>query len=223
MTARFDPSLIPPSPDLSFESALWQAGVELVAGLDEAGRGAWAGPVCAAAVVFPIKFNPPITLNRVRDSKQLSPLERTALAPLIRDQSCAWGVGLASSSEIDALGILPATRLAMMRALEALALSPAHLLLDALFLPDLTIPQTSLYKGDQRSLSIAAASILAKTTRDEWMTHYAEQEPNYGFARHKGYGTRVHRAALEQYGACPQHRFSFSPLHALQPAKEDAG
>ncbi len=223
MTARLDPSLIPPSPDLSFEIALWQAGVELVAGLDEAGRGAWAGPVCAAAVVFPFKFNPSITLNRVRDSKQLSPLERATLAPLIRDQAYAWGVGLASSREIDALGILPATRLAMTRALEALALSPAHLLLDALFLPDLAIPQTSLYKGDQRSLSIAAASILAKTTRDEWMTHYAEQEPHYGFARHKGYGTRVHRAALSQYGPCPQHRFSFSPLHTHQPAKEDAG
>lgn len=223
MTSRVDPALIPPSPDLSFESALWQAGVELLAGLDEAGRGAWAGPVCAAAVVFPPDFNPPIDLSRVRDSKQLAPAERAALAPVIRQYAQSWGVGFASNSEIDEIGILPATRLAMTRALEALAQAPAHLLIDALFLPDLSIPQTALYKGDQRSLSIAAASILAKTTRDEWMTCYAEQEPNYGFARHKGYGTRVHRAALAQYGPCPQHRYSFSPLHTFQPAKKDAG
>lgn len=212
MPARVDPALIPPSPTLEIEIPFWKAGLLLVAGLDEAGRGAWAGPVCAATVIFPPFFQPPEALYAVRDSKQLSPAQRSALAPLVKEHALAWGVGFASCSEIDALGILPATRLAMSRALEQPGLLLQHLLLDALFLPDNSLPQTSLIKGDQRSLSIAAASILAKTARDEWMVCYAEEEPCYGFARHKGYGTRVHQAALAQYGPCPQHRRSYAPV-----------
>lgn len=215
MPARVDPALIPPSPTLEIELSFWKAGLPLVAGLDEAGRGAWAGPVCAAAVIFPPFFQPPAALSAVRDSKQLSAAQRGALAPLVREHALTCAVGFSTCGEIDALGILPATRLAMSRALEQLGQQPQHLLLDALFLPDDPLPQTALIKGDQRSLSIAAASILAKTARDEWMVRYAEEDPRYGFTWHKGYGTRSHQSALAAHGPCPQHRKSYAPIRNL--------
>lgn len=216
MTARFNPADIPPAPDLSFEAALWAQGKLLVAGLDEAGRGAWAGPVTAAAVILPpdcadIRQR----LCGVRDSKQMTARQREAWAEEVRRAALAWGVGWAGHEEIDALGILPATKLAMQRALDGLRLAPQHLLLDALLLPAVNRPQTALIKGDARSLSIAAASVLAKTARDALMVDLNGAYPGYGFACHKGYGTHNHQQALAELGVCPLHRKSYAPIRAL--------
>jgi len=219
MAFKFDTSLIPSSPDLSFEYGLWHAGVDLIAGMDEAGRGAWAGPVTAAAVILPPNKQANDIFSDVRDSKQLRPAQRYALEPLIRSNALAWGIGFATNEEIDQVGILPATRLAMHRALECLHPAPQHLLLDALFLPEIHTPQTALIKGDQRSLSIAAASILAKTARDRWMEDLGISETHYAFERNKGYGTRFHQTALIKYGPCPAHRFSFAPVKCLLETK----
>jgi ribonuclease HII len=212
MAVKFDHSLVPASPDLSLERSLFNSGVAYLAGLDEAGRGAWAGPVTAAAVVRDLELRVDPLLGKVRDSKQLNPEQRWHLEPVIKNNTCAWGIGFASNEEIDLIGILPATRLAMTRALESLDPTPLHLLIDALFLPEIAIPQTALIKGDQRSLSIAAASILAKTARDRFMQELATRENRYRFERNKGYGTRTHQAALQTYGPCPLHRFSYSPV-----------
>ncbi len=215
MSARIDPALIPSAPDLAFESALWVQGVNLVAGLDEAGRGAWAGPVAAAAVILPNDIDIQKELAGVRDSKQLSPECRAELAQVIKQHTAAWSVGFSSNDEIDCYGIVPATRLAMQRALHGLKQLPRHLLIDALFLPDIDLPQSAFIKGDQRSLSIAAASILAKHNRDEWMIDLDRDFPGYGFAEHKGYGTRLHQNALRNLGATPLHRRSFRPLKEM--------
>jgi ribonuclease HII len=214
MRRPFDRSELPASPDLRFESELWAKGLLRVAGLDEAGRGAWAGPVSAGVVILPA--DPQITtrLSGVRDSKEMTPAERAAWAEIIRASATAWGVGFASNTEIDALGIVPATRLAMLRALECLAFPPEHLLIDALRLPGNPLRQTPLIKGDARSLSIAASSVLAKTARDALMVALEEQFPGYGFARHKGYGTAVHAEALQRLGPCEIHRYSFEPVKA---------
>lgn len=195
-------------PTLQFEQSLWQNGFARLAGIDEAGRGAWAGPVCAAAVILPPDPLVARTLDRVRDSKQMTPSEREAWAPRICEAALGWGVGFASAQEIDALGILPATKLAALRAMDSLF--PDYLITDFLLFRELELPQTSLIKGDQRSLSVAAASVLAKTSRDAWMRGLEDRYPGYGFARHKGYGTRLHREALSRLGACPEHRKSFA-------------
>ena len=205
-------------PDLSLETPLWQAGLLALAGLDEAGRGAWAGPVAAAAVVLPPPGDTLLELlPGVRDSKLMTARQRGLWAGKIHAAAVAWAVGWAACEEIDSLGILPATRLAMQRAVAQLGLPPEHLLIDAVRLPALPLPQTALVRGDQRSLSIAAASVLAKTARDAWMTDLDEQYPGYGFAAHKGYGTARHRRALDKLGPCPQHRLSFAPLRARLP------
>jgi ribonuclease HII len=214
---KFDHTLIPPSPDLSFELPIW-ALASSTAGLDEAGRGAWAGPVVAAAVMLPMDEHVLKRLKGVRDSKQVTHDERTRLAEIIRGEAI-WGVGFAANGEIDAIGILPATRLAMSRALVALTRQPNVLLLDALFLPDVAIPQIELIKGDQRCLSIAAGSILAKTARDAWMATAADDYPEYGFDRHKGYGTREHLEALARYGVCEIHRTTFRPIKFMTQTK----
>jgi ribonuclease HII len=146
----------------------------------------------------------------VRDSKQLTPLKRERLAPMIKELARAWGVGFASAEEIDALNIVRATKLAATRALTSLSLFPDHLLTDYLILPEIDIPQTALIKGDQRCVSIAAASILAKTARDELMRGFEKEYPGYGFAQHKGYGTQVHRSAVKRLGRCAIHRKTFS-------------
>jgi ribonuclease HII len=208
----FDRSLLPAEPDLSFELILWQAGLMTVAGIDEAGRGALAGPVAAAAVILPPKINIVEVLKGVRDSKQMTPNERQSARKLILQYAVSWGVGYAAAEEIDQVGIVPATRLAAWRALESLSLPPAHLLLDYLFLPDVSLPQTALIKGDCRSLSIAAASILAKTSRDALLRELDLTYPGYGFAAHKGYGTQAHRDALQRLGPCPAHRLTYE-LH----------
>jgi len=209
MVRKFDRALLPASPDLSFEQALWSQGIKFVAGVDEAGRGALAGPVAAGAVVLPTRSDLTTQLSGVRDSKQMRPAQRVEWAERLRGIALAWGVGFASAGEIDALGIVPATRLAAQRALQQLYVKPQHLLLDFLQLPGVPLPQTPLVKGDQRCLSIAAASILAKTTRDALLCEYERQYPGYGFASHKGYGTSAHRLAMQRLGLAPIHRRSF--------------
>ncbi|MGD9093347.1 MAG: ribonuclease HII [Anaerolineales bacterium] len=214
--AKFDPQLIPPRPEFKFEIALWEDGHQFVAGIDEAGRGALAGPVAAAAVVFSPDPQIAEKLKGVRDSKQMSPIQRAEWGKYLPGIALTWGVGYASAEEIDSLGILPATRMAARRAIKLLSVEPEHLLLDYLKLGDVPIPQTSLVKGDARSLSIAAASIMAKTSRDLVMCKLGEEYPGYDFARHKGYGTVVHRAALERLGPCPEHRQTFKPLSMVE-------
>ena len=203
------------NPTLAVEFALWQQGVSRIAGLDEAGRGAWAGPVSAAAVILSPAADLIERLRGVRDSKQMTARQRAFWAEKIREAALAWGVGFASCTEIDEIGIVPATRLAMRRALQRLELAPEHLLIDALRLPEVALPQTAVIKGDASILSIAAASVLAKTERDAWMVKLECDYPGYGFARHKGYGTAAHRAALESLGACAEHRMSFKPLREI--------
>jgi ribonuclease HII len=200
-------------PSLQFEQSLWLSGLLHVAGLDEAGRGAWAGPVTAAVVVLPSN-NPDIyqKLNTVRDSKLMSARERAHWFSIIKDEVLFWAIGFANNQEIDRLNILRATRLAMMRALEQLPVAPEHLLIDALILRELDLPQTALIKGDQLSLSIAAASVLAKHARDCWMKEIDPVNPGYGFSSNKGYGTAIHRQALKKLGPCPIHRLSYKPL-----------
>jgi ribonuclease HII len=204
-----DLAALPPAPDFEWEQALWARGKNLVAGLDEAGRGALAGPVAAAAVIFPADPDLREDLQGLDDSKKLSAAARRCWAQEIKEIALAWGVGLSTSQEIDAVGIAPATRLAMERALQAMTVVPAHLLIDFVDLPELAVDQDSLVKGDARCLSIAAASVLAKTTRDDLMGTYDRVHPGYGFARHKGYGTAAHREAMERLGLSPIHRQSF--------------
>jgi ribonuclease HII len=202
-----------PFPDSSFETGLYQHGIEVVAGLDEAGRGAWAGPVTAAAVVFP----PPGShldgkLNGLHDSKQLSPNDREYWDLQIRKIACSVSVGQASVDEIDKIGILPATRLAMQRAFFDLQVTAEHLLIDYILIGDVGINQTAIPRGDSRALSIAAASVVAKVARDRLMTDIDLQYPQFGFAQHKGYGTRQHQAVLNRLGPSPIHRRSFEPI-----------
>jgi ribonuclease HII len=211
MTPKFDRRLLPLAPDFAFEIALWDQGYNLVAGVDEAGRGALAGPVAAGALIFPSDPGLLLALKGVRDSKQMTAVQRSFWAQRLAEVCLAWGVGFASAEEIDTLGIVPATRLAACRAVQALGVHPEHLLIDYLSLPELPIAQTPLVKGDMRSLSIAAASILAKTRRDALLCELEAQYPGYGLARHKGYATGAHRAALERLGPSPIHRLNFAP------------
>jgi ribonuclease HII len=204
------------NPDLSFEIPLWQQGL-LLAGLDEAGRGAWAGPVSAGAVILPVDESVLQRLKGVRDSKQMTARQRFSWAEQIKAQALAWGVGYVSNEEIDLIGILPATRLAMLRALQVLSPAPQHLLVDALRLPQVDLPQTALIHGDSRCLSSAAASVLAKTGRDALMIDLAKTYPGYGLELHKGYGTARHRLAMQQLGLLPIHRRSFAPCRELIP------
>ena len=206
-------------PGLAEERELLRRGYRLIAGVDEAGRGAWAGPVYAAAAILPLD-RPDLSqaLDGVADSKQLSPARREALLPIIHEVALGVGVGSASAAEIDALGILPATRLAMQRAVAALAPAPDALLLDYVRLPEMALPQRALPKADCHCLTVAAASIVAKVRRDQWMVALDAQHPGYGFARHKGYGTAAHRAALARLGPSPFHRMSWAPLRALEGA-----
>lgn len=180
---------------------------ELVAGVDEAGRGPLAGPVYAAAVILPASCNLPLA-----DSKLLSAARRESLFPKIFKESISAAIAYATCSEIDRLGILPATMLAMRRALESLSISPTRALIDGCQVPAVAVPCESVVRGDRSIRSISAASILAKVARDRFMIELDRKYPNYGFARHKGYPTRDHRQALELYGPCPEHRRSFSPV-----------
>jgi len=198
-------------PNLKFESDLWDSGLQFIAGLDEAGRGALAGPVAVGAVILPNdKTLLSRTLSRVRDSKQLTALTRESLAPPIKEIALTWSVGFADAEEIDSQGIVRATRLAAVRALHQFSISPQYLLTDfRLELPQLDIPQTSIVRGDAHCLSIACASILAKTERDALMRELDERHPGYGLAKHKGYGTQTHRSAMRRLGLSAIHRRTF--------------
>ena len=193
---------------LRFETALWTCGTTFVAGVDEAGMSPLAGPVAAAAVIFA----PGARLPGVDDSKKLDPRERDRLAPLIRDAAVAFSVAFAEVEEIDRLNIYWAGLLAMRRAVAGLATAPQHVLVDGRKLRGLSIPQQPIVKGDAKSLSIAAASILAKTARDARMAELDGAYPGYGFAQHKGYPVHAHVTALQKLGASPVHRRSFAPV-----------
>jgi ribonuclease HII len=212
MTASRKPAL-PDRPTLDRERRLLRAGHSLIAGIDEAGRGAWAGPVVAAAVILdPAEVS---QLDGVNDSKRLSPRQRDKLYQIILDHCVTYGIGQGSVDEIDAIGILPATRLAMTRAVAALSPQPDALIIDAVRLPQVNKPQAVFNFADSISLSVAAASILAKVTRDRLLIDLDAHYPAYQFARHKGYGTQIHRAALQSVGPCAIHRTSFKPISTL--------
>lgn len=206
---------LPPQPTLEEEMALFNQGYSFIAGLDEAGRGCLAGPVVAAAVILPLTEEISAQLEGVRDSKQMTPLARERLFTVIHQHALAIGVGLGSVELIDRRNILQATKEAMKNALTQLAPAPHALLLDALLLRDISLPQRSLIKGDARCLSIAAASVIAKVTRDRLMLQLHQEYPVYGFDQHKGYGTPAHLAALQEHGATTHHRQSFAPVRAL--------
>ena len=199
-------------PNLIREQALWTAGMRWVAGLDEAGRGALAGPVVAGVVVLPPHSTFAGVWTQVRDSKLLTAAERARLEILIRAESAACAVGAVSADKVDRYGIAEATRMAMARALDALPMRAEHLLIDWVQLPAVDIPQTAWAKADMVSVSVAAASILAKAGRDRILVEMDAVYPAYGFARHKGYGTEQHRAALAEHGPCAVHRLSFAPV-----------
>lgn len=189
----------------NYENHCWEAGYETVCGVDEAGRGPLAGPVCAAAVILPRGLDIP----GLNDSKKLTAKRREALYDIITEQALAYGIAFASELEIDEINILQATFLAMERAMAQLAPPPELALIDGNRSKDFGLPVRTIVKGDSLSASIAAASILAKVTRDRLMEQYDEQYPQYGFAVHKGYGTKRHYAALREYGPCPIHRQTF--------------
>ena len=199
---------------LLLETAVYQEhNIAHIAGIDEAGRGALAGPVVAAAVILPRNNHIETLLNDVNDSKQLSAKKRETLFELIIEHALAYGIGQQPAAVIDEIGIMLANKLAMQTAVSQLTPAPDFLLIDGrLRLPQLNIRQQAIVRGDSQSLSIAAASILAKVTRDRLMIALNHQFPHYGFAQHKGYGTQQHRDAISHYGPCHQHRHSFAPI-----------
>ena len=188
-----------------FEHQCYDEGFEIVCGVDEAGRGPLAGPVCAAAVILPRDLE----IEGLNDSKKLSDKRRRALFEQITAQAVSYGIAFATEQEIDEINILQATFLAMRRAMERLTVRPSIALIDGNREKDFGLPVKTVVKGDSLSANIAAASVLAKVTRDDFMLRQAELYPQYGFDIHKGYGTRAHYAALEQYGPCLIHRRSF--------------
>ncbi|MBS7262583.1 MAG: ribonuclease HII [Eubacteriales bacterium] len=191
---------------LAYERPLLARGFTLIAGMDEVGRGPLAGPVAAAAVILPLTDG---LIDGVDDSKKVSPKKREKLYEEIIGRAVAWSVALVDEKTIDEINILNATKLAMRRALEGLSVAPEHVLIDAVRLEGLAVPQTPIVKGDALSYSIAAASIVAKVTRDRLMCRWDEIYPGYGFASNKGYGSAAHIAALRELGPCPIHRRSF--------------
>jgi ribonuclease HII len=202
-------------PTDEFERAARLCGYRCIAGIDEAGRGPLAGPVVAAAVILPLRSR----LAGVNDSKQLSERERERFYTAIREQAVGTGIGWADVAEIDQLNILEATRLAMRRALDQLVPPPDYVLIDAVSLPGVNIPIRPIIKGDSLSISIAAASIVAKVTRDRLMARYDDTFPEYGFLSHKGYGTAEHLERLARHGPCSIHRRSFAPVKLAMSAR----
>ena len=189
----------------NYEHACYDEGYDLVCGVDEAGRGPLAGPVCAAAVILPRDLQ----IEGLNDSKKLTDKRRRALFDVITAQAVSYGIAFASEQEIDEINILQATFLAMRRALDQLSVRPAIALIDGNRETDFGLPVRNIVKGDSLSANIAAASVLAKVTRDDFMLEQAQRYPQYGFDVHKGYGTRAHYEALRQHGPCPIHRRSF--------------
>jgi len=198
-------------PTFAEEKRLIAQGYRLIAGIDEAGRGPLAGPVVAAALILPFEERPS-WLSLVRDSKQLTPSQREAIFDRMLESGVAFGVGVVSHEVIDERGIAPATRLAMRHAIEQLSTRPDYLLIDYMRLPDVRIPQKGVVDGDSICVSIAAASIVAKVTRDRLMVELDSQFPGYGLAQHKGYGTLGHLKVLQRLGPCSLHRKTFMPV-----------
>ncbi len=220
MLAETPSLMLQTDPDLTerlrHELDLWQHGATTIAGLDEVGRGPLAGPVVAAAVIFkPTTPSPPSGV-RIDDSKSLSEHQRRAADAWIRRHAAAWAIGRVEPNIIDDINIRQAAFLAMRRALEQLSIQPDYLLVDGFELPDVSIPQMALVKGDRQSLSIAAASILAKVERDRLMQDYHRQFPQYRFDQNKGYPTRAHIEAIRRWGFCPIHRRSFRPKQLIE-------
>jgi len=198
-------------PSFAEEKILKAQGYRLIAGIDEVGRGALAGPVVAAAVILPYPINAP-WLSQVKDSKQLSPARREFLFHHIHEVAISLGIGMADHEVIDAQGIIRATRLAMKSAIDQLSPPPESLLIDCMQLPEVPLPQKGITNGDELCLSIACASIIAKVTRDKLMIEFDGIYPGYGLADHKGYGTRQHLSCLHRLGPCLIHRQSFQPV-----------
>jgi ribonuclease HII len=201
-----------PVPDLSYELALIARGFDRVAGVDEAGRGPLAGPVVAAAVILPKKFS----CEWLDDSKKMPKKRREIVyEKLVGDEAVVWAVGVVDAGEIDALNILRATHVAMGEAIDGLGVRPDMALVDGLRVKGLSVEHEALVKGDGKSLSIAAASVIAKVTRDRMMERMDEEFPEYGFIRNQGYGTKEHLEALKKYGPCRYHRRSFESVSQL--------
>ncbi|HTK59741.1 MAG TPA: ribonuclease HII [Candidatus Baltobacteraceae bacterium] len=200
-----------PLPTFKEERELLARGFTIVAGVDEAGCGCWAGPVYAAAVILPFDSR----IGLVRDSKTLSLDQRVRVAARVKEEAAAWAVGTATPQEIDALNIRGAGVLAMRRAVEALAMAPQFVIVDAFRIPGLSMPQKAVIQGDLRVKSVAAASVIAKVERDLEMHRLDAEHPGYGFAHHKGYGTKEHQAALAKLGPSPIHRLSYAPVKKL--------
>jgi ribonuclease HII len=201
-------------PSFAEEKLLEAMGYRLIAGVDEVGRGALVGPVVAAAVILPGHVNTP-WMDRVRESKQLNPATRELLFDCIQEIALSVGIGTSAPEVIDAQGIAEATRLAMKSAIGQLVPQPQYLLIDYVRLPEVKLPQKGITDGDSLCFSIACASVVAKVTRDRLMAEFDRIYPGYGFAKHKGYGTKAHLACLRQLGPCPIHRQSFQPVREI--------
>ena len=201
-------------PNLDEEDKLKAQGYDLIAGIDEVGRGALAGPVVAGAVILPHPANLP-WFGLVRDSKELGSRKRESLFELINKEAAAVGIGIVPPQVIDSINILRATRLAMMQAVEKLSKQPTFLLIDRVTLSQCPIPQRGITRGDKLCLSIACASIIAKVTRDRMMEEFDQIYPGYGFAQHKGYGTKGHISCLQKLGPSPIHRLYFAPVRNI--------
>jgi ribonuclease HII len=204
--------------DWTMEQKYWQLGYVAIAGVDEAGRGPLAGPVMAGACILPRDF----AVGGLNDSKKLSAAQRDRCYAQITAGALAWAVGAADEQEIDTLNILQATKLAMTRALQGLRLQPDYVLIDGRDRLAIKLPQEAVIGGDRLCASVAAASILAKVTRDRYMLELHQRYPQYGFAQHKGYGTAVHMAALAAQGPCPAHRLSFAPVRQAAAGAQTA-
>ncbi len=196
---------------LKYEKALYKNGVNLIAGVDEVGRGPLVGPVVAAAVILPVNYH----LEGLNDSKKLTEKKRERFYDILMQEAVAIGIGEASAKEIDEINIYQASKLAMMRALKNLKIKPEHVLVDAMPLKEIDIPSTSIIHGDALSLSIAAASVIAKVTRDRMMIELDKKYPEYGFAQHKGYPTKKHLEVLQKYGVLDNYRFTYGPVRDL--------
>ncbi len=191
-----------------YEEALYDQGNQLICGVDEAGRGPLAGPVVVAACILP----PFLRIEGINDSKQLTAKKREELFKIIVKSAVAYQIVFVSEADVDLLNIYQATKKGMLEAIRGLEVTPDHVLIDAMPLGELKIPHTSIIHGDARCASVAAASILAKVTRDEFMEKMDVKYPNYGFKKNKGYGTKAHMEALEKYGPCPIHRKTYAPV-----------
>ena len=206
-------------PSLVEEETLWAQGCELVAGVDEVGRGALAGPVMAAAVILPSGIDVP-WLDQIRDSKQLSPAKRERLFHQIHEIAISVGIGVVSHEVIDGQGIVKATQMAMKQAVDGLSPAPDSLLIDYMHLPEVPLPQKGIVNGDELCLSIACASIVAKVARDRLMVELDRLYPGYQLADHKGYGTKEHLSCLYRLGPCPIHRQSFQPVKDIVQGRD---